>query len=378
MRHALYLCFLFLSLTGYAENIPKIDLGFRLQSAMVYKTLENDQNNKKNTYNDFYLRRLRLEVGSKFKKDFEFYMDIRNDGVGQDDDGDGEFTIGDAYLKYKLNKNHSLKFHRAKVDVSRTQTASSARLLFHDRPKVTDFAADFVSDGRRASNIQLNGKLGKKFGYHVVIGKGVQSDGFIDAKEQSANEIIKQDFMAGAKIKYSPLTGWEEGKVKETYFGQGQHFTVGLGYFQTNNISYETDNTTEELDRALLNIELSMHYKKLAFTAEYFEFDGVIEDFSVANLNNGSANGYYLQSEIFINNINTHSLILRYESFNHFKFDDDYNFNSAVIGSSYYLNQNKFKLGLFVESNHYGQELAGLINDQRDEFAIKLTSQLHY
>lgn len=378
LKIVLFTLLLLSKFTFAAENLPVIDIGFRLQSALEHQVLENEQNQKKNTFNDFYLRRLRLEVASEFKKDFFFYMDIRNDGVSQDDDGNGEFTVGDAYVRYQLSKNHYVKLHRAKVDVSRTQTVSSAKLLFHDRARVADFAAHFVSHGRRASNIQFNGLLGDKIHYHLVLGEGVQGTDFLDAKEASASKIIKQDFLAGVKIKYFPLKGWIEDKVQETYFGQKKHLTLGVGYFQTNNISFEANSKTDELDRSLSNVELSMHYHGVSLSAEYFYLKGLIEDYNAANFKSGSANGHYVQGEVFLNKSYTSSLVYRYESYYQFKHQKDYLFTSKIIGTNYYFEHNKIRTGFFAEFNEYGNSIRSLINNQSRELALKWTTQLHF
>ena len=360
-----------------AKDMPKVELGFRLQSAMSFQDFDRNGVEDESS-NDIYLRRLRLEVTSKFRKDFKFYMDIRNDKIGKLDKGDGEFTVGDAYLQYKISPKLKLKFHRAKVDLSRTQTVSSSRLLFHDRTRISDFAANFVSDGRRATNIQLNGELSPKVNYHLVLGKGVESADLEDAKGNSATKMTGQNYMVGGKIKLSPFEDWKEGKLAETHFGSGKHFTFGVGYFETSNIHFDTDLDSYEVDRSLLNIELSFHYDKFSFASEYFVFDGVAEDFNNQNFETGKAEGYYAQIETFINKNNTHSLILRYENFDQYEKSSDFEYQSIVLGTSYYIEGNDFKVGAFIESNDYGRALDGPVSSLEKEVAIKLTSQLNY
>jgi hypothetical protein len=104
----------------------------------VQGTLENvdtdfsDPSVADKSESDAYLRRARLEVGAGFGKNTSFYMDIRSDRVNQGFRDEGEFKIGDAYVKISKPFDTSLvnfKLYRAKIDVSRTETVKSALLL---------------------------------------------------------------------------------------------------------------------------------------------------------------------------------------------------------------------------------------------------------
>ncbi|RUM61943.1 MAG: hypothetical protein DSY59_01015, partial [Persephonella sp.] len=237
---------------------------------------------------DAYLRRARLEISAGFSKNVSFSMDIRNDKANYQDKGEESFNIGDAYLKIKKPFGTSLvnfKIYRGKLDVSRTETVKSAWVIHYDRPHVADEAAQFVSHNRRATNIQMYGNWKHKIAYQIAIGDGIYSGKFHDAIGNSLKDVdnyslIEQDFMYGGKLILSPIPGWEEKKRTETYFGEGQHFEVGVGYWRLPHVKFKDSAGTYSMDRTLLNYEMSAHYKWLFVQAEYFDFDGVERDFT--------------------------------------------------------------------------------------------------
>lgn len=357
----------------------ELKLGFRLQTDMRYTNQKNETTEANETLADSYLRRLRFQFQGKFQENIKFYMDIRNDKVNQEDEGDGEFTVGDAFIHVKGlggKKWLNLKAFRAKVDVSRTQTVSSSRLIHHDRPYVTDYAAEYVSAGRRATNFQLIGDFDKKIHYQAVFGDGIVSSKFKDAKGTKASSIERQNFMIGGKIKFSPFAGWEEKKVKETYFGVGKHFTVGIGHFMTNGIEF--NNGGGEVDHALTNVELSAHYHNWAFQAEYFKFDDMIEDFGAGSLNIGESSGYYMQAEYVFSNFHHIAPVIRYESWDKFEDIDGYVQNSTLVGLSYYMKGNKMKMGLFLQQDELEKNIASSAGASRTDSIVKFTTQFHY
>lgn len=361
----------------------ELKLGFRLQTDMRYTNEQNDDTEKNETLADSYLRRVRFQIQGKFQKNIKFYMDIRNDKVNNEDEGDGEFTVGDAFINVKAiggKKWLNLRAFRAKVDVSRTQTVSSSRLIHHDRPYVTDYAAEYVSAGRRATNFQLIGDFDKKIHYQVAIGDGIVGAKFKDAKGKASDEVVRQNFMVGGKIKFSPFSGWEEQKVTETYFGNGKHFTIGLGHFMTNGVEFKANggSTIHEVDHALTNVELSAHYNSWAFQAEYFMFDDMVEDFTAGTLNVGKGSGYYAQAEYTFVNFHYIAPVIRYESWDKFEDADGYLLESKILGLSYYMKGNKMKVGIFLQQDELEGNIAKLSGSSRTDNIVKFTTQFHY
>ncbi len=358
----------------------KTRIGFRLQTGMESgsKTIENQSQ----SFNDFYARRIRFQFEAKFLNNFKYYMDIRSDRVNQDDRGEGQFAIGDAYIQYSNFlgfSNTKLRLFRAKVDVSRSQTVSSSRLLFQDRASVSDLSADYISEGRRATNAQILGALwDKKINYQLVIGDGISGDVLEDAFGNSADSVESQNFMFGGKIKFSPFKGWEE-KVSETFMGRGKHFTIGAGYFELNGINFKRANDTilqSDYNRSLTNVEFSFHYLGFNLAAEYFDYGGMIKDLTAVDLEIGRSEGGYIQGEYVFTNLFHLAPFFRTESWEKFN-QDGFVQESQTLGLNYYLKGNKIKMGLFFE------DIQREINLQSssvasDESIVKLTTQFHY
>jgi len=250
--------------------VPQDDKNMWFQAGVrIQGTLENRQQDYKDpaqpdtNLNDAYLRRARLEVGAGFGKHTSFIMDIRSDRVNQFFRDEGEFRIGDAYVKISKPFDTSLvnfKLYRAKIDVSRTETVKSAYVISYDRPLVADAAAQFISFNRRAANVQVYGDWKKKIHYQLASGDAIQGNALRDLAGLSTFEVTDQSLFYGGKVILSPFNGWEEIKKTETYMGQGKHFSVGAAYWTVPQIKGETiNNAVFDLNHELINIEASAH-----------------------------------------------------------------------------------------------------------------------
>lgn len=333
----------------------QLNLGFRLQGALSY----SDQDKA-----DIYLRRTRFQLDASFLKDMSFYMDIRNDRVGYEDKGDGEFTVGDAYYAYKTKK-YTLKAYRAKVDVSRTQTISSSKLLLQDRAQVSDYAANFVSSGRRASNLQINSFINNYIYYQLVLGDGLNAEDLEDLTGNSVDSIRSQNFIYGGKLKLSFLKEWSKKNLTETHFGKGEHLELGVGKFFGNGIKFkDLSGNDQKMNRSLTNVELSFHKSAFSFVGEYFHFKNTLDD--LTNFKTRDSEGFYVQGEYLFEKFHYTSLVFRYEDWAKY---NSSNLESKIIGANYYLKGNKFRIGANFE------ELKEL-NEKNHIF--KITSQIHY
>lgn len=344
------------------ESQPfELRLGTRLQSILLVQESEDEVTGKKANFQDFYLRKARLMMEAKYKESFRFYMDVRNDKANIDDKGESDFSIGDAYVEVKDLFGSSflkLRAFRTKVDVSRAESVSSSSILYIDGPKVSGEAAQFVSESRRATNLQILGNFHDRVVFQLAAGDGVGGSKFYDAKGSSlgSGKIYRQNFMFGGKLKISPFAGWEDPKPKETYFGKGKHFTIGYGAFHTGAIQFENSGGTEdEISRTLMNGEFSAHYKNLSLQAEYYRFNGVIENLGAASFNKGDGEGFYVHGEYVFPNLSYIAPYVRYESWDKFKQADEYDFTSYVAGANWYLKGNKIRVGAFYESQDYGK-----------------------
>jgi hypothetical protein len=365
-----------------------LKLGTRLQGTFERREKDYVDDTKDIETNDAYGRRVRLEVEAGFDKYTSFTMDIRNDNANAADDGEKTFNVGDAYLQIKKPFGTSLvnfKAYRGKVDVSRTETAKSAYTIHYDRPHVADEAAQFITHNRRATNAQMFGDWEKKFHYSLGFGDGIYSGAMKDAKGKTLSAAVasggndgsikSQDFFYGGKIKLSPFDGWEEKKVTETYFGQGQHFTVGAAYWKTGNIVIDGTADIAPLDHELINLELSAHYGGASLSAEYFDFDGVVKKWADGNAagNIGKSTGWYAQGEYVFTDLGYIAPFFRYESWDKFKDADGYDFKSKIAGINWYLRGNSTKVGLAYQKDSYGTSI-GNYDDNR----YKVTTQFFF
>lgn len=339
---------------GTFENLETKDLGTGVTQSLQ----------------DAYLRRTRFEIAAGFGKLSSFVMDIRNDKANIEDKGEGEFNVGDAYVQIKKPFDTSLvnfKLYRAKIDVSRTETVKSARVLCYDRPKVADEAAQFISENRRAANAQIYGDWDKKVHYQVAIGDATASDHSVDATGAKLDGDIEDNkFFYGGKLILSPFDGWEETSRTETYFGEGKHFEVGVGYWKAGDIKYSTEDTT--VDHTLVNYELSAHYKNAFVQAEYFDFDGVVKEWS--SNETGESSGWYVTGEYVMPELYYIAPYFRYEKWDRYEDESGYDFTSKIAGINWYLRGNTTKVGLVYQKDTYGENIG-----DKDTTSIRVTSQ---
>lgn len=354
-------------------------LGVRFQGTADYTNQRGEDGDFGSGDFDFFARRLRLEVGASFSKNVKFVMDLRNDRSNQDDRGEEDFNVGDAKLSIKNileNKWLNMALYRAKVDVSRTETVKSAFLIGYDRPEVADSAANWVSQNRRATNIQLFGDWNKKIHYQAVVGDGLNGTSFRDARDSTAAEISGQSTpLLGGKIRFSPFDGWEEIKRTETYFGEGKHFSIGVGQFFLENIDLNTGGPAgnTEVDRRLTNVEFSAHYKGAFIQSEYFYFDGAVADLDAEVINVGDANGWYVLGEYVMPELGYIAPFARYDNWNRFSDLDGFKQETIVAGINWYLRGNTTKVGINFQRDNFETETT---ND--DSNTIRLTSQIFF
>lgn len=361
-----------------------LKMGVRIQG-----TFENETTTTaagvKTSNQDAYLRRTRLEVQAGFNKTTSFVMDIRNDKVNKEDKGEQTFNVGDAYVKIKKPFGSSavnFKLYRAKIDVSRTETVKSARVISYDRPHVADEAAQYITHNRRGTNAQMYGKLfSKKIGYQIAVGDATYSGKMKDATGTSFSEgVDRQTFFYGGKVKISPFTGWEEGTNTETYMGKGKHFTIGAAYWKVDNI--EVDNNTSStngISRSLFNAEVSAHYKGAFIQAEYFKFDGVVANqanfVGSTDTTMNKSNGYYVTGEYVFTDLNYIAPFFRYESWDKLEGTAGYELKSRLYGINWYLRGNTTKVGLIVQNDDYGVNLK---NGGQKVESVRVTSQFFF
>ena len=349
-----------------------LSLGARLQGTVETKESLGDWTS------DFYARRIRFEFGANFSERFFFYMDLRNDQANQGDSGERGMVIGNAYFQLKELFGFSflnLQAFRGKIDVSRVTTASSGQQIYYDRPLIAQSAQQFVSTNRRAPNLQLFGSYQGKIRYQLAVGDSVSSASFLDARGTAARSVTRADPTFGGKIILSPIPGWEEKERTMTYFGQGHHASVGLGYFQANSILFKaTDSVSEtRLNRGLLNVETSFAWGPIFICAEYLKFTGVSENFQAASLKNGTSDGWYVTGEYVFAHLSYFSPFFKVERWNRFREASGYLVESTAIGANWYLMGNSFRVGLVGQKDQLGSSLGG-----RTDTTLRLVSQVYF
>ncbi len=368
------------------EDAPDMWLkaGVRIQGTLESKSTDYVDPNKLDTdINDAYLRRVRFEVSAGFGEHTSFVMDVRNDKSNYGiENAEGKFNVGDAYLKIKKPFGDSLvnfKLYRAKIDISRTETVKSARVINYDRPYVADYAAQFISFNRRSANVQMYGDWEKKIHYQIAAGSASSPDKDLDAAgvkgSKASVDLEKQSYFYGGKVVLSPFDGWEETKRTESYFGVGKHFEVGVGYWVVPKLAGTAEvgsNTANfDLNRKLLNVEASMHYGGLFLQGEYFKFYDVIKKWDVqGNVETGQSDGWYVTGEYVFPEFYYIAPYFRYESWDRYSDEEGYDVTSKTAGINWYLRGNTTKVGLLYQKDEYGENTGN-----KDEDIFRVTSQ---
>lgn len=338
--------------TSFSDGQQKVKIGGRIQGILSNENVSQTQ--------DLYLRRLRLNVYYSPWKDHSLYYDIRNDSVGEADEGEGNFVIGDAFWKIDFDHNYinDIKLFRAKVDVSYSQTASSKNLFTPLRAQTSEKASDFVVHNRRATNIQLNGNL-KQLAYHIVLSDGVNSGDLKDVSGNSITKIEGQKLTYGGKFRYYFVGDAKKNQVQDTFYGQARSISLGLGYFANDKVLVQNNNYSNKnftLSRQLTNFEISIAYDELTFLAEAFQFNGDLIDLTQNTKDQiiGNSGGYYSQIEY---TFGKWAPFIRLETFNRNQAEDDYLENSTTYGLNYYHLLEAIRFGLAWTDTDYEESL---------------------
>lgn len=351
----------------------RTEIGFRFQSVARNLETKSTQGTKKREEN-LYLSRARVEVEVDWGNGFTQSLDIRNDDVNFEDKGVGNFELGNAYFKKVLNQGnfqHDFRVFKAKLDVSRTQTASSARLLYLNRPHSSDFASNYISQNRRSMNLQWNGSYKKALTWHFVIGDGTNSNDFNDALGNSVDSISEKRLVYGSKLR-AYLWGKKQKSLDETFFNDDDFFSIGAGVFHQPRVIFKRGAQESTNDRTLANIELTLNYGDIRLMAEYFSFSKVHPNFSNSLDALGRGEAFYIQSEVMLTK--KLSSFLRYENWDRVKSEKAYELNNYVAGFNYYYLRNTIKFGIYGDHEVNGSAFT----QERKITSVLLTSMLHF
>jgi hypothetical protein len=340
--------------TTIKDEKGKVKIGGRLQTILAQDSETGAQ--------DFYLRRTRLNLEYKPWAGHTFVYDIRNDGANENDKGEQTFNIGDAYWKIDINENtiNNIKLFRAKVDVSYSQQSSSRNLFNPQRAEISEHASDFVVHNRRAVNAQLNGNLGK-LAYQVVISDGVNSSDLSALKGENIAKVNYQKLTYGSKIRYFFFGDAKKNKSQDTFYGEHDTFSLGLGYFLNDKINVDNSSNGTGLsefsfNRKLTNIDLSYSYKGFRLLAEYFELSGDLINLEATSKDNiiGNSGGYYAQIEYAFNKWSPYII---YESFDKNRSSDDAVQNITTVGLNFYQRLEATRFGVAHKTTVNGKSI---------------------
>lgn len=332
----------------------KVKIGGRIQTILAHDNENNTQ--------DFYLRRTRLNIDYQPWKKHKFVYDIRNDGANEKDKGEQKFVIGDAFWNIDINKYtvNNVRFFRAKVDVSYSQTSSSKNLFTPLRAEVAERASDFVVHNRRAANAQANGNMGK-LAYQVVLSDGVDSRDMDAIEGEDIAEVTGQALTYGAKLRYFFMGDAKENNSQDTFYGEHNTFSLGFGYFANDRIFVSNTNNVGALQdfsfaRQLTNVELSFSYKNFRFLSEYFSLKGDLIDTTATNKDDilGNSDGYYWQFEYLFGKWAPYFI---YENFNKAESLDDAVQIVSTLGLNYYHKLEAMRFGVAYRKTENGTSI---------------------
>jgi phosphate-selective porin OprO and OprP len=278
-------------LCGTGWGAEDIDIKVRLQPRLDFGHLSPKAGGS--TYDsgqDAYLRRMRLEIVGRPRKDLRYIVAFSADRWDQQGRSP-EVILGYALLNYRRSAALNLQFGLAKMPYSRGLLASSSRLLLSERAAVANLAGRFFK--YFSPHLVLHGKTANNtLNYYLTLSDGMQA-GDSDRAFSGKAVTASGDPITGLRLEFSP-PGWGEGRSSDSHLGQGRHLTLGFNGFRQTGLEL-ADLGAEE--RLLLGTDLSFHQQGFSLGAEYLymERDGG---------DKRKTEGWYVQAGYFIKSVN--------------------------------------------------------------------------
>jgi len=214
----------------------------------------------------------------------------------------------------------------------------------------------------------------------VAVGSASSPKKVLDAlgSKTTQADMQSQSFFYGGKLILSPFDGWEEISRTETYFAKGKHFSVGASYWNVPEIKGTIDNGVDsaefDLNRELINMEISAHYYGAFIQGEYFKFKDAVKAWDLSKnggvIQTGDSSGWYVVSEYVFDDFYYIAPFMRYESWDRFEEEEGYDLKSTQVGFNWYLRGNTIKVGLYYQKDEYGVNTG-----DKDVDIIRFTSQ---
>src|SRR3972149_1334918 len=296
---------------------PRFDAGDLIKSDEATPTSYESET-------DFYLRRIRLELGGHIVKNLTYNLTFEGDKNGKaPGKSSNEVKILYAYGNYKFADPLSVRFGKAKLPYSRVSLTSSSKQLLIERPFSTEDAKKLFDDYYQA---------------HLLL----------------------------------PPPGWAEKSQSDAHLGKGRHLSVGADYAAQDGIEYASSPFEE--DRSLRGVDLSGHWEGFAVQGEYNAWK---EEFTDPSSADKEPKGWYVQAGYFIPGVNVEPAV-RYEVYEQDSNRADTEQRTGTAGVNWYLKGHGVKLSANYAMTEFEKNAKGFLANDDKQNVFQIQGQLYF
>jgi len=316
---------------------------------------------------DFYLRRIRLELGGHIVKNLRFNLTLEGDKNSKaPGKSSNEVKILYAYGDYKIADPFSIRFGKAKLPYSRVSLTSSSKQLLIERPFSTEDAKKLFDDYYQA-HLLLHGKIaGGAVAYSLAGGDGWEPGSSVNGKT-----VHKSGPLYAARLELSPPE-WAEKSQSDAHLGKGRHLTVGANYAAQDGIEYASSPFEE--DRSLWGADLSGHWEGFTFQGEYNAWK---EEFTDPSSADKEPKGWYVQAGYFIPGVNVEPAV-RYEVYEQDSNKTDTEQRTVTVGVNWYLKGHSVKLSANYAMTEFDKNAKGFLANVDKQNDFQMQGQLYF
>ncbi len=339
---------------------PRFDAGDLIKSDEATPTSYESET-------DFYLRRIRLELGGHIAKNLTYNLTFEGDKNSKaPGKSSNAVKILYAYGDYKFADPLSVRFGKTKLPYSRVSLTSSSNQLLIERPFSTEDAKNLFDDYYQA-HLLLHGKLAEgTIAYSLAGGDGWESGATV-----SSNTVHKSGLLYVARLELSP-PGWVEKSKSDAHLGKGKHLTLGANWAAQGGIEY-AGNAFEE-DRTLWGLDLSGHWQGLTAQVEYNAWK---EDFSDPSKANKEPRGWYAQVGYFLPDLNVEPAV-RYEIYEQDSNKADTEQKTLTAGINWYLKGHNVKFSANYVMTEFEKNAKGFLANDDKQNVFQIQGQLYF
>lgn len=353
---------------GWSNPDSTMNFRVRFQARLdAGDTITSDDGRAYANGTDLYFRRVRLEIRGKpirrmnytviFTAD-QWHKNLRDKRIG----------MSICYLNFRWHRHFNTVFGLTKLPYSRQLITSYSRMLFVERPYMTDKASDYIN-GYIPFNIQAYGAFAdSSLVYSVALMEGFQhGDDWEDAIVQSGQ------FSWVVRFEVAP-PGWTETRRKRgSHRGEGQHLVLGFGYAAQQNIQFQTDTNgfrRPAEDHTVHQLDLSFHRSGLTLQAEYLNM-------LTHSTTDRNPMGWYAQGGFIFEKWQIEPA-LKYEFFDEDTYSPDGTTESWVFGLNYYIRKHDLKIQANYLITRYDPATEFVLPDDDDARVFQLQAQLYF